>query len=157
MRLALPGADFVLISIEVGDRFALWDMDWKIPQQYGISQVYGENGGPGGLFHSLRIIPPILEICQKIVDIAPDATVFNYSNPMSRICTTVHRKFPNLNFIGMCHEIASLERHLAPLGTLMKLKYGWTLFCPISKTCALGQTVGFFAIVWTALDICHYL
>ena len=115
LRLALPGADFVMISIEVGDRFALWDMDWRIPQQYGISQVYGENGGPGGLFHSLRVIPPILEICQKIVDIAPDATVFNYSNPMSRICTTVHRKFPNLNFIGMCHEIASLERHLAPM------------------------------------------
>ena len=115
LRVALPGADFVMISIEVGDRFALWDMDWKIPQQYGIPQVYGENGGPGGLFHSLRIIPDILEICQKIVDVAPDATVFNYSNPMSRICTTVHRKFPNLNFIGICHEIASLERHLAPM------------------------------------------
>ncbi len=34
---------------------------------------------------------------------------------MSRICTTVHRAFPALNFIGMCHEIASLERHLPPL------------------------------------------
>lgn len=31
---------------------------------------------------------------------------------MSRICTTVHRKFPELNFVGMCHEIASLERYL---------------------------------------------
>ena len=115
LRHALKGADFVVISIEVGDRFALWDMDWKIPQQYGIQQVYGENGGPGGLFHALRIIPPILEICQKIADVAPSATVFNYSNPMSRICTTVHRKFPQLNFIGMCHEIASLERHIAPM------------------------------------------
>ncbi len=112
---ALKGARFVVISIEVGDRFALWDMDWKIPQQYGIQQVYGENGGPGGLFHSLRIIPPILDICQQVMDVCPDATVFNYSNPMSRICTTVHRKFPELNFVGMCHEIASLERHLAPL------------------------------------------
>ncbi len=112
---ALRGAKFVVISIEVGDRFKLWDMDWRIPQQYGIQQVYGENGGPGGLFHSLRIIPPILEICQKIVDVAPRATVFNYSNPMSRICTTVHRRFPELKFIGMCHEIASLERHLPPM------------------------------------------
>ncbi len=112
---ALKGARFVVISIEVGDRFALWDLDWKVPQQYGIPQVYGENGGPGGLFHSLRIIPPILDICQQVVDICPDATVFNYSNPMSRICTTVHRKFPDLQFVGMCHEIASLERHLAPL------------------------------------------
>ncbi|MFL2785150.1 MAG: hypothetical protein ACJZ87_01575 [Paracoccaceae bacterium] len=112
LEKALVNADFVIISIEVGDRFALWDQDWKIPQQYGIAQIYGENGGPGGLFHSLRIIPPILEICEKVLKIAPSATVFNYSNPMSRICTTVHRKFPELNFIGICHEIASLERFL---------------------------------------------
>ncbi len=112
---ALPGADFVVISIEVGDRFALWDMDWKVPQQYGIGQVYGENGGPGGLFHSLRIIPPILEICGKVMDHAPDATIFNYSNPMSRITTTVHRAYPGIKFIGMCHEIASLERNLPPM------------------------------------------
>lgn len=115
LKSALKGARFVVISIEVGDRFALWDLDWKVPQQYGIPQVYGENGGPGGLFHSLRIIPPILDICQNVMDICPDATVFNYSNPMSRICTTVHRKFPDLQFVGMCHEIVSLERHLAPL------------------------------------------
>ncbi|MBU3892424.1 family 4 glycosyl hydrolase [Serratia rhizosphaerae] len=117
-KSALQGAEFVIISIEVGDRFALWDQDWQIPQQYGIQQVYGENGGPGGLFHSLRIIPPILDICADVADICPDAWVFNYSNPMSRICTTVQRKFPELNFVGMCHEIASLERYLPEmLGT----------------------------------------
>ncbi|MEB6337746.1 family 4 glycosyl hydrolase [Serratia rhizosphaerae] len=117
-KSALQDAEFVIISIEVGDRFALWDQDWQIPQQYGIQQVYGENGGPGGLFHSLRIIPPILDICADVADICPDAWVFNYSNPMSRICTTVQRKFPELNFVGMCHEIASLERYLPEmLGT----------------------------------------
>lgn len=115
LSVALKGADVVMIAIEVGDRFALWDMDWRIPQQYGIPQVYGENGGPGGLFHALRITPPILEICRKVMDIAPKATVFNYSNPMSRIATTVHRAFPDLRFIGMCHEIASLERDLPGL------------------------------------------
>jgi len=109
---ALQGADFVISSIEVGNRFELWEMDWRIPQQYGIKQVYGENGGPGGLFHSLRIIPPILDICADIQKICPDAVVFNYSNPMSRICTTVHRAFPKLKFIGMCHEIGSLPRFL---------------------------------------------
>lgn len=115
LRVALKGTDFVVISIEVGDRFALWDLDWKVPQQYGILQVYGENGGPGGLFHSLRIVPPILEICGKVMDVAPNATIFNYSNPMSRITTTVHRAYPGIKFIGMCHEIASLERHLPPM------------------------------------------
>ena len=109
---ALQGADFIVSSIEVGDRFELWEQDWRIPQQYGVRQVYGENGGPGGLFHAMRIIPPILEICADIMRVCPDATVFNFSNPMSRICTTVTRAFPDLKFIGMCHEIASLRNFL---------------------------------------------
>ena len=109
---ALEGADYCVISIEIGDRFALWEQDWRIPQQYGIRQVYGENGGPGGLFHSLRIIPPILEICGDVLRICPEATVLNFSNPMSRICTTVHRKYPGLKLVGLCHEIFSLRRHL---------------------------------------------
>lgn len=111
---ALQGADFCVISIEVGSRFDLWEQDWRIPQQYGIRQVYGENGGPGGLFHSLRIIPPILDICGDVMSICPDALVFNFSNPMSRICTTVHRKYPQLKLIGLCHEIDSL-RHYLPI------------------------------------------
>ena len=109
---AFAGADFLISSIEVGSRFELWEQDWRIPQQYGVRQVYGENGGPGGLFHSLRIIPPILEICADVMKICPQATVFNFSNPMSRICTTVTRAFPGLKFIGICHEIASLQSFL---------------------------------------------
>lgn len=109
---AFKGADFIISSIEVGDRFALWEEDWRIPQQYGVRQVYGENGGPGGLFHALRITPPILAICADIGRICPEATVFNFSNPMSRICTTVTRAFPDVKFIGMCHEIHSLELFL---------------------------------------------
>jgi alpha-galactosidase len=109
---ALPGANFCVISIEVGDRFELWEQDRTIPQQFGIRQVFGENGGPGGLFHSLRVVPPILEICEDIQEICPDAHIFNYSNPMSRICTTVHRKYPDLGFVGLCHEINSLKQHL---------------------------------------------
>ena len=109
---AFQGADFLINSIEVGNRFELWEQDWRVPQQYGIRQIYGENGGPGGLFHSLRIIPPILDICADALKICPDAFVFNYSNPMSRICTTVHRALPDLKFTGLCHEIGSLPNFL---------------------------------------------
>jgi len=111
-KTALQGADFCMISIEVGNRFDLWNQDWMVPLQFGIRQVYGENGGPGGLFHSLRIIPPILEICGDIMKICPDAFVLNFSNPMSRICTTVNRKYPDLKLIGLCHEVFSLPFHL---------------------------------------------
>ena len=117
---ALKNADFCIISIEVGNRFDLWDQDWKIPLQYGIKQIYGENGGPGGLFHSLRIAPVIVNICDDIVKICPDAIVFNYSNPMQRICHAVTTKHPDLKFIGLCHEIASMERQLP---TLMETDY----------------------------------
>ena len=120
---ALAGADYCVIAIEVGDRFALWEQDQRTPRELGLQQVFGENGGPGGLFHSLRVVPPILEICADIQKICPDAWVFNYSNPMSRICTTVHRAFPDLHFVGLCHEIASLYQHLplildTPIGNL---------------------------------------
>ena len=93
---ALRGANFVINSIEVGPRFYWWELDKKIPWKYGSTQVFGENGGPGGMFHSLRVVPPILEICEDISKICPDATLINYSNPMSRILLSIKRKFPNL-------------------------------------------------------------
>ena len=117
---ALKEADYCIISIEVGNRFDLWDQDWKIPLQYGVKQVYGENGGPGGLFHSMRIIPPILDICEDIQSICPNAYVFNFSNPMQRVCHAVTTKFPELKFTGLCHEIASMERQLP---SLMETKF----------------------------------
>lgn len=112
---AVRNADFIMISIEVGDRFAFWEQDWHIPVELGVKQVYGENGGPGGLFHALRIIPPILEICEDIQTLSPNATVFNFSNPMTKICHAVHARFPQLKFIGLCHEVASLVEHLPKL------------------------------------------
>ena len=111
-RIAFVNADFIISSIEVGNRFQLWDEDWKVPQQYGVRQVYGENGGPGGIFHALRIGRVILDIMQDVMEICPQAWVFNYSNPMTSICTTVKRAYPQAKFVGMCHEIGWLGRWL---------------------------------------------
>ena len=105
---ALKGANFCIISIEIGDRFKLWEQDWKIPLDHGLNQIFGENGGPGGLFHSLRIAPEIVKICDEIVKVCPDAFVFNYSNPMQRICHAVTTKHKDLKFTGLFHEIASM-------------------------------------------------
>ncbi|MHA2004223.1 MAG: family 4 glycosyl hydrolase [Candidatus Thorarchaeota archaeon] len=102
---ALKGADSIINSIEVGPRFYWWDLDMKIPWKYGSSQVYGENGGPGGMFHSLRIVPQILDICEDINQLCPDAVFINYSNPMSRILLAIERKYPDLKVVGLCHEI----------------------------------------------------
>lgn len=120
-RAAFKNADFIISSIEVGNRFQLWDEDWKIPLQYGVHQVYGENGGPGGVFHSLRIGRVILEIVKDAMEICPDAWIFNYSNPMTAIVTTVNRAYPQAKFVGLCHEIGWLGRWL-PRMLNMKLE-----------------------------------
>ncbi|GAB4318373.1 MAG: alpha-glucosidase/alpha-galactosidase [Promethearchaeota archaeon] len=109
---ALAGATFVINSIEVPPRFELWEQDFVLPLRYGSTQVFGENGGPGGFFHAARVIPPILEICADVAKHCPKALVINFSNPMSRVCLAVHRRFPELKFVGLCHEIKFAEIHL---------------------------------------------
>ena len=101
---ALKGATYIINSIEVPPRFELWNQDYEIPRKFGNKQVFGENGGPGGLFHCLRVIPPILDICEDVQKICPNALFMNFSNPMSRICLAIKRKFPSLKFVGLCHE-----------------------------------------------------
>src|SRR5207248_5093628 len=101
---ALPGADFVVVAVE-RDRFASWRKDWEIPIAHGIVHSYGENGGPGGLAHSLRQIPLVLEICDDIQSQAPNALVINYSNPLTRVCLAITR-YTNLRTVGLCHGVA---------------------------------------------------
>ncbi len=114
-KKALHDATFIINSIEIPPRFELWEQDYNIPLKYGNTQLYGENGGPGGLFHSFRIIPPILDICNDINQICPDAFFINYSNPMSRICLAIKRKYPTLNFVGLCHEFPGFIHHYSAI------------------------------------------
>jgi alpha-galactosidase len=110
---SLKGATFIINSIEVPPRFEWFELDYSIPHKYGNTQIMGENGGPGGLFHSLRVIPPILDICEDVNKICPDALFINYSNPMSRICLAIKRKFPSLKFVGLCHELLDFKIHFS--------------------------------------------
>lgn len=109
---ALNGADFIISSIEVGDRYKLWREDYDIPRKYGSTQILGECGGPGGTMHAFRVIPPILDIVKDVNEICPDALFINFSNPMARVCLAIKRLVPNLKFIGLCHQIGDLNHHL---------------------------------------------
>lgn len=98
----VEGADFVMLSVEKG-RWEGWTQDYEIPRKHGSTQVMGENGGPGGLFHSLRSIKLVLEICELIEKCSPDAFVVNLTNPMSRVTLAINRA-TKLKNIGLCHE-----------------------------------------------------
>ncbi len=109
---ALKDADFVISSIEVGDRFKLWRQDYEIPRKHGSTQILGECGGPGGSLHAMRIIPSIIEIVKDVEKICPDAFFINFSNPMSRVCLAIKRTVKKLRFIGLCHQIGFIEKHI---------------------------------------------
>ncbi|MCL2462336.1 MAG: hypothetical protein FWF44_06680 [Defluviitaleaceae bacterium] len=65
LQEAVDGADFVITAIEV-ERYHYWSMDFHIPRRLGFRQVYGENGGPGGMFHFLRNAGPMVDIAKAI-------------------------------------------------------------------------------------------
>ena len=102
-RRALPGADFVVVSVAV-ERERLWKLDWEIPLKHGIKHVLGENGGPGGLSHALRNIPLILSIARDVEELAPQAWLLNFTNPMSRVCLALARH-TRVKAVGLCHQI----------------------------------------------------
>ncbi len=102
-RDALPGAEFVIVSVEV-DRIKRWKIDWEMPFKYGIRHVLGENGGPGGLSHALRTIPLVLGIAQEVERLAPDAYLINFTNPLPRVCLALTR-YTQLKIIGLCHQV----------------------------------------------------
>lgn len=109
---AFQNADFIISSIEVGERFKLWRQDYEIPRKYGSTQILGECGGPGGSFHAMRIIPPLIEIVKDAEKICPDAFFINFSNPMARNCLAIKRTVKKLKFCGLCHQIGFMDKHI---------------------------------------------
>ncbi|NLW87110.1 MAG: alpha-glucosidase/alpha-galactosidase, partial [Planctomycetes bacterium] len=89
-RKVLPGASAVICTIGVGGRRA-WEQDVFVPRKHGIYQPVGDSVMPGGASRSLRMIPAMVEIARDVLDLAPEALFFSYSNPMSTICRAVRK------------------------------------------------------------------
>ncbi|MBA7583653.1 Alpha-galactosidase [subsurface metagenome] len=108
---ALEGADYVIVTIEVGG-MQLLRADIDIPAKYGIEQATGETLGPGGVFHGLRHIPVILDICHDMEELCPDAWLLNYTNPMAMLCWAIN-DYTHVKNIGLCHSVQGTAAQLA--------------------------------------------
>jgi alpha-galactosidase len=102
-REALDGADFVVNSVAI-DRARLWKLDFEVPRKHGIRQTLGENGGPGGLFFTLRTLPLIFDFARDVEELCPNAHFLNFSNPESRIVLALG-KYSKVKILGLCHGI----------------------------------------------------
>jgi len=106
----LKGADYVIISV-ARDKNRLWKLDFTVPMKHGISHPLGENGGLGGLFHTLRSAWLVMEIVKDVERIAPDAWVLNFTNPESRVCMAIAR-YSKVRAVGLCHGLLEQRRRL---------------------------------------------
>jgi len=103
MEAALEGANFVISAVEVR-RYHHWAMDFHVPRRYGFRQIYGENGGPGGLFHALRNMVPTSAIARAMERLCPHATLLNFANPEQKLCEMLART-SKIRALGLCHGV----------------------------------------------------
>ncbi|MCF6342850.1 MAG: hypothetical protein L3J31_08615 [Bacteroidales bacterium] len=100
---ALRDVHFVVAAIEIR-RYFYWSQDFHVPRKYGFSQIYGENGGPGGLFHALRNMGPSVGIAKAMEKVCPDAVFLNYTNPLAKLSEAINR-LSSIKTIGLCHGV----------------------------------------------------
>jgi alpha-galactosidase len=110
-KTALDNAAFVITSVEKS-RMESWKKDWEIPQRFGIKQVLGENGGPGGMFHAFRTIPILLDIAKSMEEKCPNAWLINFSNPLHCNMLAIHR-YSKIKAIGLCHGLRGILYQLS--------------------------------------------
>jgi alpha-galactosidase len=110
-RKAVQDADYVITTFQQGglDAFTL---DIEIPQRYGVEQNVGDTLGPGGVFRALRTIPVLLELCHDLDELAPDALLLNYVNPMAANCWAVAAGAGRPH-VGLCHSVQATSKKLA--------------------------------------------
>lgn len=112
-RSAFARAGFVVNSVAI-DRNRLWKLDFEVPKKYGIRHTLGENGGPGGLFFTMRTIPLILDIARDMEELCPTAYFLNFSNPESRIILALGR-YSQIRAVGLCHGIFMGQHDVATI------------------------------------------
>jgi alpha-galactosidase len=112
---ALTGADIVVCSTQPDPA------ETRVPELKTIEEydhyhaAAGGSVGPGGIFRGMREIPNYRKIAASVRENCPDAWVLNYSNPMTMLTRTLYEEYPDINAIGLCHEVASAKEWLAGL------------------------------------------
>ena len=109
-RVALDGADYVFITLNVGYNWK--EADRAITLKYGLDQGDTATIGPCGVFNGVRHVPPIIDICRDMEELCPHAWLMNYTNPMAMISWAVS-DYTRVKNVGLCHSVPNTARTLA--------------------------------------------
>lgn len=108
-RSAVQGCDFVLASIRVGG-MAARAHDEKVALDHGI--LGQETVGPAGFAKGLRTVPPLVEYARLIEEVAPEAYLVNFSNPVGIVTQAVTME-TRARIIGICDTPTELFEEVA--------------------------------------------
>ena len=118
LERALEGASFVLSSIRVGGLGGRVQ-DERIALEHGLPGQ--ETVGPGGFALALRTIPILVDYARRVAELAPQAWLINFTNPVGIMAEAFIREGVSDRSIGVCDTPREQFVHIAealgiPLG-----------------------------------------
>ena len=108
-RMALAGSRFVFTAIRVGQDRAR-ALDEQLPLKYGV--LGQETTGPGGFAMAMRTIPVMLDYARLIAEVAPDAFLVNFTNPVGLIMQALS-DHASVRAVGVCDGPVEMQRSVA--------------------------------------------
>jgi alpha-galactosidase len=112
-RAALEGADFVVVCFQIGGYEPCTVTDFEVPRAYGLRQTIADTLGVGGIMRGLRTVPHLWAICEDMLEVAPDAVMLQYVNPMAINTWAIAAKYPQIRQVGLCHSVQGTAWELA--------------------------------------------
>ena len=106
---AITGADYIVTTLRVGGDHSRV-VDETIALDLGV--IGQETTGVGGFSMAVRTIPVLIEYCELIKKYAPDAWIFNFTNP-SGLVTQALRSAGYDKIIGICDAPSSTKFRMA--------------------------------------------
>jgi 6-phospho-beta-glucosidase len=105
---AVEGADAVLIQLRVGGQTQRM-VDESLPLACGC--IGQETTGFGGLSKALRTVPVVLRIAQRVRELAPNAWIVDFTNPVGIV--TKGLLDAGHKAVGLCSAAMVFQRHFA--------------------------------------------
>ncbi|MEU7000896.1 6-phospho-beta-glucosidase [Nonomuraea sp. NPDC046570] len=104
----VAGARAVLLQLRVGGQAAR-DVDETLPLRCGC--VGQETTGAGGLAKALRTVPVVLDIAARVRELAPEAWIVDFTNPVGIVTRALLRD--GHRAIGLCNVAIGFQRRFA--------------------------------------------
>jgi 6-phospho-beta-glucosidase len=105
---ALTDTDYVFSAIRVGG-----DQGRIIDEQVALRRglVGQETTGPGGCAMALRTIPVVLDYCETLARVAPNAVLINFTNPAGTITQAIS-SHSGVKAVGVCDTPSGAIRRI---------------------------------------------